>query len=187
MENRRKICVPKDGDVGNPCNNQPISPLPVSVSKVNERLAHKQSVTFLDDDNKLSQLQSGNRKYHSTETALLSVTNELLKAMDEKKISILLLMDMSKAFDSINRDMLLLKTSQPWCVTISISMVQKLPQRKHVRIGNVVSQSLLVDYGVPQESILGPFLFPVYVNDLLTVPKLCQTACYVDDSTLLEI
>ena len=103
------ICVPKDGDVGNPCNNQPISPLPVSVSKVNERLAHKQSVTFLDDDNKLSQLQSGNRKYHSTETALLSVTNELLKAMDEKKISILLLMDMSKAFDSINRDMLLLK------------------------------------------------------------------------------
>ena len=181
------ICVPKDGDVGNPCNNQPISPLPVSVSKVNERLAHKQSVTFLDDDNKLSQLQSGNRKYHSTETALLSVTNELLKAMDEKKISILLLMDMSKAFDSINRDMLLLKTSQPWCVTISISMVQKLPQRKHVRIGNVVSQSLLVDYGVPQGSILGPFLFPVYVNDLLTVPKLCQTACYVDDSTLLEI
>ena len=79
------------------------------------------------------------------------------------------------------------ETSQPWCVTISISMIQKLPQRKHVRIGNVVSQSLVVDYGVPQGSILGPFLFPVYVNDLLTVPKLCQTACYVDDSTLLEI
>ena len=79
------------------------------------------------------------------------------------------------------------ETSQPWCVTISISMVQKLLQRKHVRIGNVVSQSLLVDYGVPQGSILGPFLFPVYVTHLLTVPKLCQTACYVDDSTLLEI
>ena len=94
-------CVPKDGDAGNPCNNRPISLLPV-LSKVNERLAHRQFVTFLDNNNKLSQFQSGNRKYHSTETALLSVTDDLLKAMDEKKISILVLMDMSKAFDSIN-------------------------------------------------------------------------------------
>ena len=94
-------CVPKDGDAGNPCNNRPISLLPV-LSKVNERLAHRQFVTFLDNNNKLSQFQSGNSKYHSTETALLSVTDDLLKAMDEKKISILVLMDMSKAFDSIN-------------------------------------------------------------------------------------
>jgi len=72
-------CVPKDGDAGNPCSNRPISLLPV-LSKVNERLAHRQFVTFLDNNNKLSQFQSGNRKYHSTETALLSVTDDLLKA-----------------------------------------------------------------------------------------------------------
>ena len=102
------ICVPKDGDVGNPCRYRPISLLPV-LSKIGERLAHEQFATFLDDNNKLSHLQSGNRKYHSTETALLCVTDELLKAMDEKKISILVLMDMSKAFDSINHDILLLK------------------------------------------------------------------------------
>ena len=79
------------------------------LSKVNERLAHRQFVTFLDNDNKLSQFQSGKRKNHSTETVLLSVTDDLLKAMDEKKISILVMMDMSKAFDSINHDMLLFK------------------------------------------------------------------------------
>ena len=101
-------CVLKDGDAGNPCNNRPISLLPV-LSKVNERLAHRQFVTFLDNNNKLSQFQSGNRKYRSTETALLSFTDDLLKAMDEKKISILVLMDMSKAFDSINHDMLSFK------------------------------------------------------------------------------
>ena len=70
------------------------------------RLAHKQFVTFLDDNNKLAQFQSGNCKHHSTEMALLSVSDDLWKAM-EKKISVLVLMDMSKAFDSINHNMLL--------------------------------------------------------------------------------
>ena len=69
-------CVFKDGDAGNPCNNRPISLLPI-LSKVNERLAHTQFVTFLDDNNKLAQFQSGNRKHHPTETVLLSVTDDL--------------------------------------------------------------------------------------------------------------
>ena len=79
------------------------------LSKVRESLAHRQFIKFLDDNNKLSPFQSGNRKHRSTETALLSATDDLLKAMDEKKISILVLMDMSKAFDRVNHDMLLSK------------------------------------------------------------------------------
>ena len=55
---------------------------------------------------------------------------------------------------------------------------------QYVRIGDVVSQSLPLDYGVPQGSILGFPLFTVYINGLLTVPKLCQTACYVGDPKL---
>ena len=55
---------------------------------------------------------------------------------------------------------------------------------QYVRIEDVVSQPLPVDYGVPQGSILSSLLFTVYINDLLTVPKLCQTACYVVDSKL---
>ena len=48
---------------------------------------------------------------------------------------------------------------------------------QYVRFEDVVSQSLPVDYGAPQGSILGLILFTVYINDLLTAPKLCQTAC----------
>ena len=99
-------CVPNAGDAGNQSNNRPISLLRV-LSKVNERLAPRKFVTSLDNNNKPSQFQSGNHKYHSTEMSLLPVTHDLIKAMDKKKISILVLMDMSKAFDSINHDMLL--------------------------------------------------------------------------------
>ena len=158
-------CVPKDGDAGNPCNNRPISLLPV-LSKVNERLVHRQFVTFLDNSNKPSQFQTGNRKHHSTETALLSLTDDLLKAMDERKISILVLMNMWKAFDSINHDLLLVKLrSLVVCLSPLEWLKRYLKGRyQYVRIRDVVSQSLPVDYaGVPQGPILGPVLF-TFIN-----------------------
>ena len=90
--------------------NDAISLLPV-LSKVSERLAHRQFVDFLSANKKLAKTQSGNRKLHShsTETTLLCVTDDLLRAMDDKKVSVIVLHDMSKAFDSIRHDILLQK------------------------------------------------------------------------------
>ena len=102
------IPVPKEGNSEELANNRPISLLRI-LSKVCERLAHKQFVEFLTTNDKLSLYQSGNRKMHSTETALINVSDNLLKAIDEKSASLLVLLDMSKAFDSLNHNLLLEK------------------------------------------------------------------------------
>ena len=76
---------------------------------LNHGLAHRQLVDYLTKKKKLAKSQSGNRKLHSTETALLCVTDDLLLAMDSTKVSVVVLLDMSKAFDSISHTVLLQK------------------------------------------------------------------------------
>ena len=79
------VPIPKEGDPKVPANNRPISLLPI-LSKVIETLAKKQFSDFLTRNNKLSIHQSGNKKHNSTETALVYVTDQLLKAVDEKTV-----------------------------------------------------------------------------------------------------
>ena len=134
----------------------------------------------------MAKTQSGNRKLYSTETALLCVTDDLLQTVDDKKISALVLLDMSKAFDSIRHCLLLQKlqalgvsfSCRDWFHSYLVGRSQRL------RIEDAISDVLSLKYGVPGGSILGPVLFTIYVNDLLSVPTYCKSACYVDDSKL---
>ena len=175
----------KCGNPDVPNNYRPISLLPI-VSKVTERLVHGQLMEHLIRNNKLAAHQSGNRKLHSTETALLYVTDQFLQAMDSKKVSIMVLLDMSKAFDSIRHDILLSKLQNLDFSQGALDWFQSyLSNRQQcVRIGDAVSKVLPLEFGVPQGSILGPVLFTIYVNDLLSVPKRCLSASYVDDCKL---
>ena len=165
------IPILKSGDFEEPSNTRPISLLPI-MSKVIERAAHLQFVNYLDS--------------HSTETALLFFTDEILKNMDAKKISLIVLLDMSKAFDSIRHDLLLAKLRN---VGVSDSarawFGSYLSHRSQVvRIEDSLSRPFPLTVGVPQGSILGPVLFTLYVNDLLSVPKHGQALGYVDDTKI---
>ena len=106
--------------------------------------------------------------------------------MDSKKVSITVLLDMSKAFDSIRHDILLSKLRNLDFSQGALDMFQSyLSNRQQcVRIGDAVSKVLPLEFGVPQGSILGAVLFTICVNDLLSVPKRYLSASYVDECKL---
>ena len=95
----------KQGDHEKPESNRPISLLPI-LSKVCERIALNQFVPYLESNKRLSSTQSGNKQFHSTETSLVHTTDAVLEAIDKKKTTAVMPLDMSKAFDSIHQNIL---------------------------------------------------------------------------------
>ena len=101
-------------------------------------------------------------------------------------VSVIVLLDMSKAFDSIRHDLLINKLYKLGVSFAACSwFLSYLSQRMQVvKIEDFLSELLPLKAGVPQGSILGPVLFTLYVNDLLQVPKRCRALGYVDDTKI---
>ena len=111
---------------------------------------------------------------------------EKLEAMDSKKLTLVVVLDLSKAFDSIDHLRLLAKLRTLRVSETSLEWFRSyLSERKqYVRIGQEVSSLRTTDHGVPQGSILCQALFNIYINNLPTVPEIGSLESYVDDSKL---
>ena len=175
--------IPKDADREQANNNRPISLLSI-LSKVCERTVHNQLIPYLDTKQRLSSQQS--RRFHSTETSLIETTDSILNAIDEKELTAVVSLDMSKAFDSIDHEILLLKLQDVGLSPATVNWFSSYLSERFqvVRISTALSDKLPVKNGVPQGSILGPILFNIYVNDLPTIPQNSISKMYVDDNKL---
>ena len=124
------------------------------------------------NNNIFPQLQSGYCSHHSTETALLKVTNNLLINMEESRVSLLLLLDLSAAFDTVDHGIFLqsLQTKLGVCGT-ALSWFKSFLERRYQRIciKETLSQPFDLKCGVPQGSCLGPLLFTNYTQELFSI------------------
>ena len=107
--------------------------------------------------------------------------------MDKKKICALILLDLSKAFDSTSHERLLQKLFAVGASSATVSWFQSYltGQTQSVRIDSTLSNLLLITHGGPQGAILSPLLFCPYVNGLPGAPQFCHLESYVDDSKVL--
>ena len=169
---KESIIRPLLKKIGLDCNDlknyRPVSNL-TFVSKILEKIVFKQILMHIDFNSLHAIFQSAYKKYHSTETALLRVYTDLLDGIDDGKICFLNLLDLSSAFDTIDHDILI--TRLHTCFGISGNVLNwirsYLSGRQYcVKIGNYVSDSDTVRFGVPQGSVLGPFLFTLYTYPL---------------------
>ncbi len=178
------IPILKAGDADDPQNFRPISLLPI-ISKVLEKIISCQLTNYLEENNLLKNTQHGFRSRLSTETALLTLSNTLYKNIDNKKLSLITLLDLSKAFDSVSPTILLNKLIN---MGIDIFWFENYLSKRtqQVRMGEILSNTLEISFGVPQGSVLGPILFTIYVNDFLDFFTDCVVIQYADDTQLIH-
>jgi len=175
----------KAGDHNLPQNYRPISVLPV-FSKVFERLLYNRLYTFLKANNTITNHQYGFQKGYSTEMALIHTIEEISSKLDKGEKVIGLFLDLKKAFDTVNIEILLLKLNHYGVRGKALDLIKNyLTNRKQtVLINNNKSEQRYTTCGVPQGSILGPLLFLIYVNDLCNALSKTFPIMYADDTNI---
>ena len=148
---------------------------------------HKRLHTFADNKNIIFDLQFGFRQQYSTSHVLINITGNIRKALDDGNIGCGVFVDLQKAFDTVDHQILLAKLNHYGIRGVSNDWFKSYLSNRsqYVSINGYESSLAVINCGVPQGSVLGPLLFLLYINDLNQAIKFCKVHHFANDTNLL--
>ena len=180
----RVVPIFKSGDQTLFTNYRPISVLPC-FSKFLERIIYNRILLHLNNFNILYDNQYGFRRNHSTSLALVDLYDKISRALDRKEFVAGVFIDLSKAFDTVNHNILFDKLQHYGIRGLALDWVKSyfFQRSQFVEYNGHRSLPEVIRCGVPQGSILGPLFFIIYVNDLCDAFRL-ESIFFADDTNL---
>lgn len=177
--------IHKGGNRNEVSNYRPVSVLPV-FSKGFEKVIYVRLLAFLDAHSVITNSQFGFRKHCSTELALLMQKEIILRNFERNHLTLGVFIDFSKAFDSISHEILARKLYRYGIRGNALALLTSYLEDRfqRVAVNYSISSARKIKYGVPQGSILGPLLFNLYINDIVSLSSDATFIIYADDTSL---
>lgn len=176
----------KKGEPTEVSNYRPIS-LISNVSKIIEKILKKRIESFLERFQILSDNQFGFRTGMSTEDALVYLTKNIYNNLDNNKAILGVFLDLAKAFDTVDHEILIQKLENIGFRGSPLKLLTSYLSNRvqYVKIEDSISSANVVEYGVPQGTVLGPILFSIYINELFSLGSVGSISSFADDTVIL--
>ena len=179
------IPIHKGGSTQDMNNYRPISLLSI-FDKIIEKLMHKRLYNYMEDNNILYHKQFGFRKGNATINALIQITEKIKESNEKGKFGCGIFIDLCKAFDTVNHDILLTKLEHYGIRDSALNWFESyLSKRKQfVSVNGENSKLRELSCGVSHGSVLGPLLFLIYINDLPNISSKLDIFLFADDTNI---
>lgn len=185
LKKSKVVPIFKSGSPQDITNYRPISIIP-SIAKIIEKIMEIRLTSFFNKHKILTNQQFGFRKGRSTELALIAFLNDIYINRNNNQHTLAVFIDFSKAFDSINHQILIKKLELYGLKGLVLNWFRSYLSKRQqsVKINSTNSNFKYLDSGVPQGSILGPILFNLYINDIVFSSHDLHFVIYADDTTV---